>query len=116
MAYFYIFVAALFSTLGNLLLKSSREELTNLSSFSDQYLNPFFLGAIFFYVLNVFLFSKALDHLPVNIGYPVLAALGFTFLAVSSWIFLGEKLLPIQIIGIFIIVIGIYFLSSVISD
>ena len=116
MAYLYIFTAALLSTLGNLLLKYSREELTDLSSLSEQYLNPFFVGAVFFYVLNVFLFSKALDHLPVNIGYPVLAAVGFTLLAVSSWIVLGEKLLPIQIFGIFIIVIGIYLVSSAIRD
>jgi len=112
MAYFYILIAALLSTVGNLLLKYSREEVTNLSSFPDQYLNPFFVGAVFFYVLNVFLFSRALDHLPVNIGYPVLAALGVIFLALSSWIVLGEQLIPMQIFGIFMIVIGIYFLSS----
>tara|TARA_Y100001970_G_C14239415_1_gene863935 strand:+ start:963 stop:1313 length:351 start_codon:yes stop_codon:yes gene_type:complete len=111
MAYLYIIIAAIFSTFGNLLLKYSRKGLTEVSSFADQYFNPFFIAAVSFYIVNVFLFSKALDYIPVNIGYPMLAALGFSFLALSSWIFLGEKLLFIQIFGIFIIVFGIYLLS-----
>tara|TARA_E500000331_G_C16670388_1_gene460929 strand:+ start:170 stop:520 length:351 start_codon:yes stop_codon:yes gene_type:complete len=112
MAYTYILAAALSSTAGNILLKISRENLTNESTFMEQYLNVYFIFAIIFYVFNVFLFSRALDVMQVNIGYPILAASGFTFLSIASWFFLNESMNVIQIVGIFTIVIGIFLLSS----
>tara|TARA_B100001250_G_scaffold65148_1_gene51612 strand:- start:27788 stop:28138 length:351 start_codon:yes stop_codon:yes gene_type:complete len=111
MAYIYIITAAVLSTAGNIFLKISRENLLQDSNFIDQYINGYFFLAITFYVLNVFLFSRALDTMQVNIGYPMLAALGFTFLSISSWFFLGEKLQLIQVIGMFAIILGIILLS-----
>lgn len=112
MPYLYILMAAVFSTIGNLLLKNSRLQLTDYSTLLEQYLNISFMSAIFFYALNVFIFAKALDTLPVSVGYPILASLGFTFLAISSSFFFGEKLQVIQFIGILLIAFGIFLLSS----
>ncbi len=112
MAYTYIIAAALSSTAGNVLLKISREHVSSDSTFLEQYLNLYFIFAIIFYVFNVFLFSRALDVMQVNIGYPVLAALGFTFLSIASWAFLNESMNGVQVTGIIIIVIGIFLLSS----
>ncbi len=106
-----IFFAGLISTFGNLLLKASRKNLTAESSLIEQYMSPLFLAALAFYALNLVLFSKALDFLPVSVGYPILAASGFIILAVMSWFILGERLSWIQIIGIAIIIMGIFMLS-----
>lgn len=111
-AFIFIFLASLNSTLGNLLLKVSRKNLLQSSSLTDQYISVTFIGALTFYGLNVFLFAKALDHLPVSIGYPILAASGFAMLTVMSWFFLGEQINMIKVMGILVIIIGIFMVSS----
>jgi multidrug transporter EmrE-like cation transporter len=64
-----------------------------------------------FYALNLICFAKALDWLPVSVGYPVLAAVGFLLLSVCSALLLGEKISSLQITGIVIIVVGIFVLA-----
>ena len=112
MAYFYILIAATCYTIGSLFLKKSRMHLSDHSTVFEQYLSISFISAILFYTLNIFSFSRALSILPVSVGYPTLASLGLTFLAISSWFFLGEKLKLIQVIGIIVIGFGIILLSS----
>ena len=110
-AMFFVLLAGVNSTIGNILLKISRKGISNDSSLYEQYISPYFLLALAFYALNVILFAKALDYLPVNVGYPILAASGFAILSLSSFFILGESLSSIQVIGIFVIIIGICMLS-----
>ena len=111
LALIFIFLAGLNSTFGNLLLKASRKNLLPNSSLIEQYTSPIFIGAMAFYGFNVILFAKALDHLPVSVGYPILAASGFAMLSVMSWFILGERLTGMQMMGICIIIIGIFMLA-----
>lgn len=111
LALILIFLAGLNSTLGNLLLKASRKNLLTDSSVLEQYTSPLFFGAVAFYGFNLILFAKALDYLPVSVGYPILAASGFAMLSVMSWLVLGERLSLMQIMGIFVIIIGIFMLA-----
>ena len=115
-ALLFIFLAGLNSTFGNLLLKASRQNLEQNTSIIEQYSSIYFIGAILFYGLNVMLFAKALDYLPVNIGYPMLASSGFAMLSLSSWLVYGEKLDLLQIIGLIVIIVGIGILSYSISN
>ena len=108
-AWLLLFLASINSTIGNLLLKKSREN--EFVNFIDSLLNFWFLGGVLFYGINVLLFVKALEFLPVSIAYPVLAGLGFLFLIVSANIFLGEVLSINNYIGIIFIILGIYLLS-----
>ena len=104
-----VFLASINSTVGNLMLKKSRE-IEHLS-FVNSLFDLWFLGGLFFYAVNVLFFVKALESLQVSVAYPVLAGLGFLFLSISSSFFLNEKLNSIQIIGIVTILIGIIMLS-----
>ena len=115
-AIFFVLLAGLNSTFGNLLLKASRQKLEQSPTLVDQYLSIYFIGAILFYGLNVVLFAKALDHLPVNVGYPILASSGFAMLSISSWVIYGEKLDPLQITGLIVVIVGIGMLSYSITD
>ena len=63
-------------------------------------------------MLNLLAFSKALETMPVNIGYPVLASLGFIMLAISSIFVFKETLSLIQFWGIITVSIGIFMLAS----
>ena len=111
-----LFLAGLNSTIGNLLLKASRQNLEQNPSIIEQYTSIYFIGAILFYGLNLVFFAKALDHLPVSIGYPILASSGFAMLSVSSWAIYGEKLDLLQTIGLIVVIVGIGILSYSISD
>jgi multidrug transporter EmrE-like cation transporter len=101
-----VFIAAINSTVGNLLLKKSRSQSFDGPVFM-QLFDPWFLGGLAFYGLNVVLFAKALDRLPVSIAYPVLAGTGFLMLTVFASQLLGERPSLMQYAGICCILLGI---------
>jgi len=107
-AWLLIFLASINSAIGNLLLKKSRES-QNIS-FLDSLYDLWFISGIFFYAINVLLFVKALEFLPVSIAYPALAGLGFLFLSISANFIFGEIFNPAQFAGIILILIGITLL------
>lgn len=110
----YLVIAAILSTCGNIVLKLSRS--SSLNGLPDWIANlhssMLFLFAGGFYFLNLLAFSKALEVLPVSVGYPLLASLGFVFLTISSAIFLYESISNTQVLGIAIILFGIFLLAS----
>lgn len=110
-----ILAAAVNSTIGNLLLKRSREGAGDATSAADlfwQLVSPWFIGACLFYFLNLVCFAKALDKMPVSIGYPLLAGLAFLILTVSSaWVF-NEKIGLTQLGGLVLIVGGMSLLAA----
>lgn len=111
-AFFLLALAAAFSTAGNLILKVSKTTNLDFLPLWLIELKPLFFIAVIFYMLNLLVFSKALEILPVNVSYPVLASLGFIMLAFSSSLLLQETLTWIQIWGLVVIIIGIFMLTS----
>ena len=108
--WFLVIAAGVNTCLGNILLKYSRKVAPDPGLLSMLF-SPWFMGGIFFYAVNVILFAKALDTLPVSSAYPVLAGLGFLFLSVASFCWLGENLTVYKIIGMALVLAGIVFLS-----
>ncbi|MDG1727492.1 MAG: SMR family transporter [Emcibacteraceae bacterium] len=106
-----ILLAGVNSTIGNILLKISREKLIPNSSLVNEYISPWFIGALVFYGINVVVFAKSLDFLPVNIGYPILAASSFIMLSLASWVIFGDRMNVIQLLGLGVITLGIFMLS-----
>lgn len=103
-----VLLAAACSTVGNLLLKHSR----TASTFGlPAHLSPWFGAAIVFYVLNLFLFAKALDRLPVSTGYPILAGVGFAMLTVCATALLGERFSLLQALGLLLVTAGVVCLA-----
>lgn len=68
---------------------------------------PYFIGGMLFYGLNVILFASALRHLDVSKAYPVLAAIGFSTLSILAAIVFRENLSIINYVGLLVIVVGI---------
>jgi small multidrug resistance pump len=60
--------------------------------------------------------AKVLQVLPVAIIYAIWSGLGITLVAVAGWLFFGEKLGVNEIIGIFLIIVGIVILKGFSSD
>lgn len=109
-AWSLVLAAGVNSCIGNLLLKRSRLEAPDPSLFSLLF-SPWFIAGLVFYGINVILFAKALDKLPVSAAYPVLAGMGFGLITIAGSYFFGERLGLNQYIGLGIILTGIIIMS-----
>jgi multidrug transporter EmrE-like cation transporter len=106
-----LILAGINSCIGNLLLKQSRRAAVD-GGLGEMLLSPWFIGGCAFYGINVVLFAKAMDRLPVNIAYPVLAGVNFALLVLASAWFLGERLGWMQGLGVAMIAAGIFLAAS----
>jgi multidrug transporter EmrE-like cation transporter len=106
-----VLLAGLNSTIGNLMLKQSRISPPLFATPLGNFVSLWFVGAIFFYVVNVFLFGRALDRIPVAVGYPILAGSGFVMLAIGSAVFFGERFGFYQFAGLALVFVGIVCLA-----
>lgn len=107
--------ALLLSTTGELFLKRGMNEVGSLDFASLQSalpkliqvaLNPnIWLGFIGFMGGSVFWLS-VISRVPLSLAYPVLG-LGYVIIVVESWIFLGEGLHPLRILGSLVVGIGV---------
>ncbi|MCH2240911.1 MAG: SMR family transporter [Aquabacterium sp.] len=110
LAWGLVLAAGVNSCIGNLLLKRSRMDAPE--GLLGLLLSPWFIGGLAFYGVNVVLFAKALDRLPVSRAYPVLAASGFVLLALASSALFAERLGAVHVAGMVLIVIGIALLGQ----
>ena len=102
-----IVLAGINSTIGNILLKQSCLAPAPDASWYTNFISPYFVGAVVFYIVNLVFFARALDTIPVSIGYPILAGCGFATLMVASSIVFKEQLVASQILGVVVILGGI---------
>ena len=107
-----VLLAGINSCVGNILLKYSRLHAPIDAGAIGKFLSIYFIGGVFFYVINVILFAKALDESQVAIAYPILAASGFAFLTVASYFIFSEKLNYIQGAGLCLVIIGIFMMAK----
>jgi multidrug transporter EmrE-like cation transporter len=105
-AWLIICIAACLNTLAGVLLKQSRLH-AEAGPIWLALSSPWFLAAGVCYVVNVFLFAKALDHMPLSLVYPAFAGLGFAMIAVAGNLLFQERLGPNQWIGVLLIFAGI---------
>jgi multidrug transporter EmrE-like cation transporter len=106
-----IILAGMNSCIGNLALKYSRMVSVPDAGFFSKMLNGYFMLGLAFYGISVVLFAKALDSATVSVAYPVLAGSGFSMLALASAVVFGERLGAQQLVGLFIVVVGIGLLA-----
>lgn len=106
--WFLIFLAGLISTVGNILISKSQKDTDLVLNF----LNVGFIAGCFFFALNFALFAYALKFIDVSKAYPVLSCISFITLAVFGNVILKEELAFINILGLIIIIIGIFLLMK----
>jgi multidrug transporter EmrE-like cation transporter len=105
-AWWIVLAAAGVNTVAGILLKQSRVEASGGPLWELIY-SPWFLAAGACYATNVFLFAKALDHMPLSLVYPAFAGLGFALIAVAGNLLFDERLGPGQWLGVVLIFAGI---------
>ncbi|HET6724492.1 MAG TPA: SMR family transporter [Gammaproteobacteria bacterium] len=73
-------------------------------------LEPHIYGGLGCYVISVVVWIVALSRVPVSMAYPMLS-IGYVVTAVAAWAFLGETVTPLRLVGIGIIIIGVFIVA-----
>jgi multidrug transporter EmrE-like cation transporter len=71
---------------------------------------PHILGGMACYVISLVVWIMALSRVPVSIAYPMLS-IGYVVNAVVAYFWLGEAVTPMRMLGIGIIVLGVYVVA-----
>jgi multidrug transporter EmrE-like cation transporter len=73
-------------------------------------LSPFFLLGLSCYVISLMIWVLVLSRLPVSVAYPMVS-IGYVINAFLAYLWLGEDLSLMRVVGIMIICIGVFFLA-----
>ena len=71
---------------------------------------PYIIGGLASYVLSVGIWIVALSRVDVSIAYPMLS-IGYVVNAFAAWWLFGEMLTPMRLVGISIILVGVFVLA-----
>ncbi|MDE2088907.1 MAG: EamA family transporter [Gammaproteobacteria bacterium] len=73
-------------------------------------LEPYILGGLLCYVVSVVVWILALSRVDVSIAYPMLS-IGYVVTALAAWALLGESLSMARIVGIAVIILGVFLVA-----
>ena len=103
----YIFAAVVLGTLAQILLKAG----TNATPVGwGLALEPRILGGAACYAVSLVVWVLALAKTPVSVAYPMVS-LGFALNAVLAWWLLGEAVTPARMLGIGVIIVGVFLVA-----
>jgi multidrug transporter EmrE-like cation transporter len=106
-------VAAVFCNVAaQVSIKLANQSPHTEGSWVAPWLTPWIISALVLYALSFVLTVRIFAALPLSIAAPAMAGATFFLVAVSSNLLLGEILSYEQLLGMTLIVIGIYFLIS----
>jgi multidrug transporter EmrE-like cation transporter len=71
---------------------------------------PHILGGLTCYVISVVVWIMALSRVEVSIAYPMLS-IGYVVNAIAAWYLFGEAVSISRLVGIGIIIIGVYVVA-----
>ena len=91
---------------------STDVEISLLSKISFLVFNPFILGGIGLYGVSSLLWIYVLSRLPLSRAYPFVG-LSIVITSIVGALFLGERLVVTQIIGIVLVSIGVFLVACV---
>ena len=87
-------------------LNTLAQALLKLGS-GQSFLNLYLLGGLVVYGLSTVLYILVLGKLNLSLAYPVVIGLTVLFTTLTSSLLLGEKVLPVQWLGIGLMISGI---------
>lgn len=71
---------------------------------------PYILGGMVCYAVSLVVWIMALSRVEVSIAYPMLSV-GYVLNAIAAWYFFGEAVSVTRLIGIGVIIIGVYIVA-----
>jgi len=113
-----IFVSVSLAVVGQLLLKMGMLRMgkfsLNISTIVQQYarilLNPLVIAGIFSFALSMLVWLYVLSRLELSVAFPFVA-LNYVLILFASHFLLKETITPLKIMGVAVIVTGVYLVS-----
>jgi multidrug transporter EmrE-like cation transporter len=113
-----ILTGVMLNAIAQLALKASVKEIgvigLNFSSSAPAFLRlacePFLWIGLFCYGISVIVWILALSRVDVSIAYPMLS-MGYVVNAFAAWQLFGESMNPARLVGIGIVLLGVFILA-----
>ena len=99
-AYFFLCGAVLFNVGSYVIYRS-------IAGLAARYWWPLFATGLALGAVNALLFVRAITVVPLSVAYPAFSAASFALIAVIAAAAFGEKLLPLNIVGLVVVMVGI---------
>ena len=113
--YFVLSLAIVLNAVANILMKVAmlkQEKTTDIITMITQsLLNPILFLGLLSFALALVAYCYVLSNLNLSIAYPLMTTLGFIIVILASWLFLGETITKIQIIGFVSIIAGVWMVA-----
>ena len=74
--------------------------------------NPWIVGGVVCFALNLAAYSYALTRLPVSLAYPIMVSVGYAIIICGAVVWFSEKLSAWQIVGVGVIMVGVWLVAS----
>ena len=116
MIYFVLLAAIIFNASANILIRMGMRN-ADFQQFSImQYLafifgNVYLLSGVASFGLALAAYSYVLSKMNLSIAYPIMTSVGFVIVVLFSVLFLNEKLIALQILGIALIMAGVWLIA-----
>jgi multidrug transporter EmrE-like cation transporter len=72
---------------------------------------PMFTVGLMFGAANTFLFARSIKTIPLSVAYPVFTGISFALITLAAALAFHERLLPIHLLGIGLVVTGIVLVT-----
>lgn len=106
-------VALVLNAAANILLKTGASTVRGEPSFQlvqQAILNPYLVGGMVLFALNIMCYVFALSRLPLSLAYPAMVIGGLLIVITGAVLMFGESLTLIQAGGLALIVFGVILL------
>lgn len=113
MIYILIIANVSLMSIGQLFFKQSAVFMNNNSNlnFIARYLfNPWFYAAVAFFAVATFIWVQILTTMKISVAYPILS-ISYVITAAGAYYFFGERLSPVNLAGILLIMFGVSLVS-----
>lgn len=113
--YFVLSLAITLNAVANILMKVAmlrQEKTTDIMKMITQSLvNPILFLGLLSFALALVAYCYVLVKLNLSIAYPLMTSIGFLIVISASWLFLGETITKIQVVGFISIIAGVWMVA-----
>jgi multidrug transporter EmrE-like cation transporter len=115
--YVILTAAIILNALANILMKVGMNKVGGLGLRSvagwlvSMLTNPFVFSGLFCFGLALVAYNYVLSHLNLSVAYPIMTSVGYCIVIVASWLFLHEKIVPLQVLGFTFIITGVWMVA-----
>jgi multidrug transporter EmrE-like cation transporter len=106
----FLAAAILFNVAGNLLMKKFALDHSIKGILS--YANPIFVIGGVMFGINLVLYARAVQSIPLVVAYPVLVGASILLVALAATLLFSEKLTPSMMGGMALISVGLVLLTK----